>query len=187
VRVTWRDAAEYAAWAGGALPTEAQWEKAARGGDRRFFPWGNEWPPPAGAGNFADLAVRRKNPTARIIEGYHDGYAYTSPVGMFAANPYGVHDLAGNVSEWCADWYGAEYYRQAPALNPPGPDETQATIIASGDLRFTARVVRGGAWNDYTPRIFRAASRRYYFDHPLFNSSEIGFRCILAVATLSGG
>jgi len=167
VNVSWEDAKAYAAWAGVLLPTEAQWEKAARGGDRRVFPWGDAWPPPKGAGNFADQTMKASGgvPGLTYIDGYTDGYVYTSPVGAFAANPYGIHDLAGNVWEWCADWYDGEYYQPAPQRNPTGP--------ATGD----ARVLRGGAWDSTYPVVCRAAVR--YWLTPGLRGLLFGFRCVL--------
>ncbi|MHB1462387.1 MAG: SUMF1/EgtB/PvdO family nonheme iron enzyme [Armatimonadota bacterium] len=146
VNVTWQDAADYAAWAGAALPTEAQWEKAARGGDARLYPWGNAWD--------ASKCVNYNNSDT------------TKPVGsvLSGISLYGCMDMAGNVWEWCADWYGANYYQTAPANNPPG--------AASG----TYRVVRGGSWfNGYSGDL-RVACRNYAM--PTRRSSDTGFRCI---------
>jgi formylglycine-generating enzyme required for sulfatase activity len=104
--VTWEGAHQYCQWVDGRLPTEAEWEKAARGTDGRMWPWGNEFEP--NRANLSDDA---------------DGYGFTAPVGSFPgdASPYGLLDVAGNAAEWVADWYDAEYYAHSPARNPTGP------------------------------------------------------------------
>ena len=147
VNVSWLDAAEYAAWAGVGLPTEAQWEKAARGPDGRLYPWGSTWDP------------------ARCAHSVGSARSTTAPGGSFpsGASPYGVLDLAGNVWQWCADWYDESYARSAPGRNPDG--------AVSGDRR----VLRGGSWNDTMPFIFRSAMRFRYTPSGRFIS--FGFRC----------
>lgn len=145
VNVTWDDARAYCKWAGGRLPSEAEWEKAARGTAGRQFPWGNTWD---------------KNKCANIELGLHS----TVSVGSYpsGASPYGCMDMAGNVWEWCKDWYGESYYSHSPANNPQGP--------ASGSYH----VARGGGWID-----FNSFCRCVYRGHEVvysYNGSSFGFR-----------
>jgi formylglycine-generating enzyme required for sulfatase activity len=157
VQVSWNDAVAYCEWAGLGLPTEAQWEYAARGrntglnGKPRFiFVWGDDLPKGRGRyGNFADESAEKQFPNWFIFEGYDDGYVYTSPVGSFDPNGFGLYDMAGNVWEWCVDWFGENYYaeceKQGLVRNPTG--------LAGGSMR----VLRGGSWNDlpYSSRVAR--------------------------------
>jgi formylglycine-generating enzyme required for sulfatase activity len=146
VSVTWHEAAAYCAWAGGRLPTEAEWERAARGPEGRTFPWGNE-PPDPGRANYFETKV-----------------GYATPVGLFprGMTPEGVHDLAGNIWERVADWFGEDYYWKAPRSNPRGP--------AQGRYR----ILRGGS-SDSIVRLLRSSSRSA--NRPEYRYVDVGFRC----------
>ncbi len=149
VNVSWEDAVNYCKWAGKRLPTEAEWEKSARGTDGRIYPWGNEAPTRLHA-NYG-----RKD---------WDDHLALTPVGSFEAgkSPYGIYDMAGNAWEWVFDWYDHDSYVTSPEKNPIGP--------AKGDQK----VVRGGSWL-YVSEFLRSAHR--FNAQPMNRHFGYGFRC----------
>ncbi len=162
VNVTWKDATVYARWAGKRLPTEAEWEKATRGGlSKKIFPWGNRSP----GGRDANFADSRTNLSWKE-KGVDDGYRYSAPVGSYKPNGYGLYDMAGNVWEWCSDWYNPHYFQQSTKKNPKG--------LESG----YKNVVRGGSWL-YPSYNIRCSSRNGL--EPYYRGESGGFRCVLSV------
>ena len=164
--VSWYGTKDFCEWSGGRLPTEAQWEKAAKGAAEHYiWPWGDTWID--NAANWAHNNDPWENtgdhpPTSPV--GYYDGSshggAYQTSDGR---SPYGVHDMAGNVWEWVNDWYDEDYYSVSPSTNPPGP--TQGKY----------RVFRGGSWYDVADYV--RTSIRFSKGYPYYSIDLVGFRC----------
>jgi sulfatase modifying factor 1 len=161
VHVSWNDAAAYAAWAGKSLPTEAQWEYAARGGlEQKLFPWGDEL---TSGGKHLCNIWQGEFPRVDTAE---DGFAGACPVDSFPPNGFGLYSMTGNVWEWCADWFHTAFDPQ-PRLNPTGPERGQAKVMKGGSFLCHA---------SYCNR-YRVAARTS--NTPDSAASNIGFRCVV--------
>ncbi|GJL78356.1 MAG: hypothetical protein NPINA01_13450 [Nitrospinaceae bacterium] len=150
IGLTWKRCRDYCVWAGKRLPTEAEWERAAKGIEGRKYPWGNEPPDPSRA-NYGRCCFIMKGKVLQDV-----GHL------KLGKTPDDIYDLAGNIAEWVADWYDKNYYKVSPSHNPTGPEKGKY------------RVIRGGAWNSL-PGYLRSSSRYGYDDAKDFYG--IGCRC----------
>lgn len=169
VHVSWEDAMAYCRWKGGRLPTEAEWEFAARGGRAgEEYPWGNELQPD---GKWRHNIWQGEFPLQNNIA---DGYLQTSPVKTFPPNDYGLYDLSGNVWEWCYDWYQPDYYAVSPERNPLGPAESFDPL----EPMIPKRVQRGGSFmcSDNYCLGYRVAARMK--GDPMGGTFHCGFRTV---------
>jgi len=161
VHISWHDAQTFCKWAGARLPTEAEWEYAARGGlVQQSFPWGNDREP----GGVLQMNIWQGTfPTVNTLE---DGYLGTAPVDALPANAYGLHHMSGNVWEWCADWFDPRFCWRSPRRNPIGP--------AHGRVR----VIRGGSYVCHATYChhFHVAARSH--SSAVGTAGNVGFRCV---------
>lgn len=163
VHVSWNDAQAYAAWASKSLPTEAQWEYAARGGlEQQLYPWGNELTP---GGKHLCNIWQGKFPVKDTGE---DGYAGSCPVDTFPPNGFGIYSVTGNVWEWCADWFQSSWRQGSASQDPTGPVDGEGKVMKGGSFLCHA---------SYCNR-YRVAARTS--NTPDSSASNIGFRCVKA-------
>lgn len=164
VHVSWADAGAYCAWAGNRLPTEAEWEYGARGGlEQQRFPWGDELEPD---GDHRMNVWQGAFPTENACG---DGWYGTAPVTEYPANGFGLHNMTGNVWEWCADWFAPDFYASSPTTDPVGPPDG------------THRVMRGGSYLCHASYCNRYRVGARSGNTPDTSTGNLGFRCVADV------
>jgi sulfatase modifying factor 1 len=162
--VTWIEADQYCTKSNKRLPTEAEWEFAARAGSDTPYSWGNEFDPKQA--NFCDKNCKENLKDTTVS----DGFQTTAPVGSFPANAFGLHDMAGNVNEWVADWMADNYYRVSPKKDPTGPIRSERVMRGGTNTK----VFRGGSWSNAADELRSANRKALWVDYRIEN---LGFRC----------
>lgn len=162
--VTWIEADQYCIKSNKRLPTEAEWEYAARAGSSTEYSWGDEFD--SQNANFCDQTCDR-NLKDRAVS---DGFQTTAPVGSFPANAFGLHDMAGNVNEWVADWMAEDFYRLSPKQNPTGAYRAERVMRGGTNTK----VVRGGSWSNGADELRSANRKALWVDYRM---EDLGFRC----------
>jgi len=169
VHISWVDADAYAKWAGKRLPTEAEWEFAARGGlEGMKYAWGDDFRP---GGKSMANTCQGHFPEQNLVE---DGHRTAAPVGSFPPNPYGLYDMAGNVWEWCSDWYSRDYFKNSPKDDPQGPESSNDPT----DPKSKRKVQKGGSFlcaENYCARYQVGARHSGEMESA---ADHIGFRCV---------
>ncbi|HVJ98436.1 MAG TPA: formylglycine-generating enzyme family protein [Acidimicrobiia bacterium] len=162
VHISWNDAQAFCAWSGTRLPTEAEWEYAARAGSTGPFPWGDELEP---GGEHRMNVFQGTFPAQNTVE---DGYAGTAPVDVYEPNAFGLYNMTGNVWEWCSDWFDPRTYANSPRTNPTGPP------------RGANKIMRGGSYLCHASycRRYRVSARMG--SEPSSTSGNVGFRVVNA-------